>query len=273
MFETFLPFATALKNSFEKSNLLVSATINVPESFNYTENNIVHLSNTLDFVTVVHEFTRRSDTYKIDDAIKSLKIYTDKIKLERLLRSGVLLSKVVFGVHLTGPAFGLSASGKDEDAKFQKVHGYGAVCKAKSVHPEKWQNSSITSGVSVLRKGGKPSLVIPMENSRSIANKVRFATKRGFGGIALIDTVHDDFDGNCDVDDTFVDFKSDKGIRLNVPQHDNAVPLLRTVNEAISVTLDEIKQEASLRETTTTTTPTTTSTQTPEVNQPTQPGK
>lgn len=61
-----------------------------------------------------------------------------------------------------------------------------------------------------------------------------------------IDT--DDFLGDCDIDDdTFVDYKPAAGITLNVPKRFNAnYPLLRTINEAVVLSLDEIAQEAEL---------------------------
>lgn len=61
-----------------------------------------------------------------------------------------------------------------------------------------------------------------------------------------IDT--DDFLGDCDIsDDTFVDYKPAAGITLNIPDRYNAnYPLLRTINEAIILSLNEIAQEAEL---------------------------
>lgn len=61
-----------------------------------------------------------------------------------------------------------------------------------------------------------------------------------------IDT--DDFLGDCDIDDdTFADFKPLPGVTLNIPKRFHAkFPLLKTINEATVVALDEIAQEAQL---------------------------
>lgn len=61
-----------------------------------------------------------------------------------------------------------------------------------------------------------------------------------------IDT--DDFLGDCDIEnDTFSDFKPIAGVKLNIPKRYNAnYPLLRTINEATVLALDEIAQEAQL---------------------------
>lgn len=58
----------------------------------------------------------------------------------------------------------------------------------------------------------------------------------------------DDFHGDCDIDDdTFADFKPVPGVTLHIPKRYNAnYPLLRTINEATVLALDEIAQEALL---------------------------
>jgi len=79
---------------------------------------------------------------------------------------------------------------------------------------------------------------IVTDNSRTMANKVRFAIQRGLGGVAAIDITLDDFIGNCNIDsDTFDDFKGD--ISLDVTEHID-FSLLRVINKAIDVTLDEL---------------------------------
>lgn len=63
-----------------------------------------------------------------------------------------------------------------------------------------------------------------------------------------IDT--DDFAGNCDDSinfDTFNDFRSKPKVKLNIPKRtDKNYPLLRTINDAIRVTVDEMVQEENL---------------------------
>lgn len=63
-----------------------------------------------------------------------------------------------------------------------------------------------------------------------------------------IDT--DDFNGECDDSinfDTFSDFRSKPKVKLNIPKRTGKnYPLLRTLNEAIEITLDEMTQEISL---------------------------
>lgn len=106
-----------------------------------------------------------------------------------------------------------------------------------------------------------------IDSSRSIANKVRFAMKRGLTGVAMDFLDFDDVFGKCGIDnDTFEDFKPIEGVTLKFPKRtDPTFLLLRTVNEAIDVTMDEIKQELIICPTTTTATTTATSKPTVEL--------
>ena len=87
--------------------------------------------------------------------------------------------------------------------------------------------------------------VVTYDSSRSIANKVRYAMQKNLGGIACWDICMDDFLGDCPTDtDTFMDFTTTPGDQLEIPtRKQKDYPLLRTINEAISVTMKEIRQE------------------------------
>jgi hypothetical protein len=70
-------------------------------------------------------------------------------------------------------------------------------------------------------------------------NKIIFRT---------VDT--DDYRGDCDDKlnfDTFSDFRPKPKVRLNIPKRlEKNFPLLRTLNDAIVITLDEMQQEKDL---------------------------
>lgn len=63
-----------------------------------------------------------------------------------------------------------------------------------------------------------------------------------------IDT--DDFNGECDNSinfDTYSDYRPRPKVKLNIPKRtEKNYPLLRTLNDAIEITLDEMTQEISL---------------------------
>ena len=88
--------------------------------------------------------------------------------------------------------------------------------------------------------------VITYDSSRSVANKVRYAMRKNLGGISGWDICMDDFQGDCPIDtDTFMDFKTVPGVELKLPTRTRTdYPLLRTINEAISLSMEELRQEA-----------------------------
>lgn len=246
-FNKIVSFIAALQEKFDESSLLVSVSISISGQFDYSIFNLSRLSKIVEFISVVFDYKRTTADYRVNDAIKSLEISTDQERIEKILESGVPTSKLVMGIHFTGPAFIFTPNGKDEDAKFQKTFGYGAICKPQTEKPENWKKSYGPSGVSVVRKTvGLTRFVLAIENTRSIANKVRFAMKRGLDGIAPIFIDSDDSQGKCNTEiDTYDDFKPVKGVTLNIPQRtDSTFPLLRTIKETIEVTLDEMTQEA-----------------------------
>lgn len=101
-----------------------------------------------------------------------------------------------------------------------------------------------------------------VESRRSIANKVRFAMKRGLAGIMPVYIPYDDIDGYCpmdNVEDTYGDFKTSNGVNLTLPVlREPNVSFLFTINEAIDMTFDEITQEEKILAASETTTSTTT---------------
>lgn len=97
-------------------------------------------------------------------------------------------------------------------------------------------------------KSGKSVRVVTYDSPRSIANKVRHAIKdQGYGGLMVWSIDTDDFNGDCDPTlnaDTFSDFRTKPQVRLNIPKRTvKTYPLLRTLNEAIVLAIDEMQQE------------------------------
>lgn len=86
---------------------------------------------------------------------------------------------------------------------------------------------------------------INFESTRTIANKTRAAIKWNLGGVSMLTVDMDDPYGKCATEqDTFVDFKPNDGVTLNIPtRQNNTFPLLKTINDAIWITLDELRQE------------------------------
>jgi chitinase len=92
--------------------------------------------------------------------------------------------------------------------------------------------------------------VVTYDSPRSIANKVRYAIENGLGGVMVWSIDTDDFQGDCNEDlnsDRFSDFRTKPKVKLNLPKTSTKTyPLLRTLNDAIVVTLDEMTQEQNI---------------------------
>ena len=89
--------------------------------------------------------------------------------------------------------------------------------------------------------------VVTYDSPRSIANKVRYAVQKGLLGVMVWSIDTDDFQGDCDSslnEDRFSDFRTQPKVKLNLPKLEkNTYPLLRTLNDAIVLSLDEMNQE------------------------------
>lgn len=145
------------------------------------------------------------------------------------------------------------------DIGFQGVYtkengfmGYNEICTLLSDRTSGWKRSyseDMSQAVAKYRdEVANETRVAVFDSSRSIARKIQFAMSRNLAGAMIWSIDTDDFHGDCDIDeDTFADFKPMPGVTLSVPKRIEAnYPLLRTINEAMLVALDEIAQEAKL---------------------------
>lgn len=248
-FDGLVSFIAGLKKRFNKSNLLLTVTINnvffVSDFFNYETDQMLRLSKLVEFINFVQDYN-----YRINLATKSMELSNVQNKIEKLIKCGVSPKKIVMGIHFTGPGFLVTSSGK---SNFQQIHRYEAICTEMLDEPLKWEKSISSSGISILTKYGTTNMVIILENSRSIANKVRFAMKRGLAGVSPFFIFADDVSGKCGIEaDTFNDFKPAGGMALNIPKRTQPeFPFFRTIREAIDVTLQEMTEEAKIQEVTT----------------------
>lgn len=155
--------------------------------------------------------------------------------IESILKSDMPLEKVVIGI--------LQFGGAEVDVL--KVAYVSRPCEeiknSASLHCP-CKNSVLGNRI----KNG----LIEFETARSVANKVRMIVKRNLLGIMTTVIYMDDLLGRHQLEpDTFMDYKPIEGITLNIPQRLNVhFPLLKTINSAISVTLDEMKQEKKLQQ-------------------------
>lgn len=154
---------------------------------------------------------------------------------ETLLKLGVSPSKIVIAIEFM----------------VRRSLSYYEICDLLSNETAKWiksWDSSIGSAITSheTANGQWKSFIIP--SSRSIAKQIRDVVRQDLAGAMAYTIDSDDSIGKCKTDDdTFNDFNPEKNIVLNIPErNDKSFPLLKTINDAFIVAIDEINQEKIL---------------------------
>lgn len=128
--------------------------------------------------------------------------------------------------------------------------GYNEICQILKNKTSGWTTMWDPETSQVVARSEKDVFnglvqVVTFDNSRSIANKVKFAMDRNLAGIMVWSIDTDDFLGECEIEeDVYEDFRHLKhsGLRLPTRLHNN-YPLLRTINEAMPLAIEEIKNK------------------------------
>lgn len=121
--------------------------------------------------------------------------------------------------------------------------GYNEICRTLSNRTSGWTQQWDASTSQMLAKSERNVFtqdihVVTYDSSRSIANKVLYAMSKRLAGVMVWSVDTDDFLGNCDLDeDTYADFQKVKAAPRRLNQN---YPLLRTINEATSLALEEL---------------------------------
>ena len=107
-----------------------------------------------------------------------------------------------------------------------------------------WDTKSAQAYARQKVEGKSQSRVITYDTSRSIANKVRFGVRQELGGFMIWSLDTDDFLGKCPMDkDTYADYgeaeKQESFNQILKTRTNKNFPLLRTINEAVSIASEE----------------------------------
>lgn len=236
-------FIGALSEKLSRSNLDLSVTIEYTKDLSVEKYNFTQLSQYVDFISFVQLYAPdNSEKPTFNDVLKGRNIANIQEKLEQIIASGVQPEKVVMGIPFYGPIFtGVPLQSTDyEKAKFKGIKTYKEICALRSNANEEAYTID-GSGLAVLKVDiAKQVQTIVFESSRTIANEVRLAMKHAIAGIQG-NIEQDDYHGLCQPDtDTFADYQDTKA-ELTYPNRTSPIfPLLRTINEAIVVSLQEI---------------------------------
>lgn len=199
-----------------------------------------------------YEFMSFSHLYLNSTTEKSIEYRTVssiKHQVDNLINDGMPLNKIIVEFPYISPEFNKTLN--NGETKFNKVIFFSRICALLSNNDLKWVKSfdkdteMATARTSDIQQGTEHIEIF--ENSRAIANKIRAVLKQKVGGIKTGVLYTDDGQGKCGFEsDTWDDFKAGKGITLHIPKRNESnFALTRTINEAIEVVLDEIRQEPS----------------------------
>lgn len=180
--------------------------------------------------------------------------------IEYFLKLGAPANKLIMGVPFYGRTFITAHEGNVGDAAvdtqgfqgpFTRENGflgYNEICSYLSNSTMNWKSEwHVQSSEAIAKEMNDKgqTKVVSYDSSRSIANKVRYAMRKNLGGVMVWSIDTDDFRGDCNKEeDTFADFREKPGVKLTFPTRvAKNYPLLRTLNEAIEVSLSEKYQE------------------------------
>jgi chitinase len=189
-----------------------------------------------------------------------------KYSIDYFLKLGAPANKLVVGLPFYGRTF-VSRSNEgnigdeSDDQGFQGPFtrengfmGYNEICQSLSNTSSElnWEtNWDVESSEAVAKvKTASDTRVVTYDSPRSIANKARYAVQKGLLGLMVWSIDTDDFQGDCKDslnEDRFSDFRTKPKVKLNFPKSTiKTYPLLRTLNDAIVLTLDEMNQEQNI---------------------------
>lgn len=134
------------------------------------------------------------------------------------------------------------------------ITGYDSVCRFRMQEQTRWileaPEYKPEFSVAVLRFHDRRGfqLFTVHQKSRSMAVTARLVVRRNVAGIMTFPMIFDDYLGKCPIDtDTYDDFNVADGVDLHIPtRNETNFPLMRTINEALLVAVDERNQEAKL---------------------------
>ncbi|XP_034108119.1 probable chitinase 2 [Drosophila albomicans] len=256
--ENFVALTKELREEFDNYGLLLTSAIGAAKNVIDQAYDVRQISRYLDFLHIMCYDYHGSWDHKVGYNAPLMAPAVDPLSvqftIDYLLKQGAPPSKLVLGLPFYGRSFKTALQGVLDDASdgagFQGPYtredgflGYNEICISLSNKTSGWtkewdaQTSQMLacSERSVFTQEVK---VVTFDSSRSIANKVKFAMRKRLAGVMVWSVDTDDFLGECELDeDTFADFRLVKTAprRLN-----NNYPLLRTINEATTLALEEI---------------------------------
>lgn len=188
------------------------------------------------------------DYVALSQYLDRMHLYLPQVSIEKVKNSDVPSSKLVLAIYFMGFEGVYDING---DFRREKLLRYDEVCNIESSNGNVILDKAYDEHINRIRiqYGNQKGEIryIQFDNTRTVAHKTRYAMRNNFGGVLAYAIDYDSL-GKCGIEaDTFNDFKPVNGVILSIPtRHNRTAPLLRTINDAIVVSIDEIEQERQL---------------------------
>lgn len=250
MQKNILHLAESLRNKLLDHSLLFSfvATENILlEAHDY-----VALSKHLDYLNfmVNDDFDAFQNKFTKSDILNAKSVSHVESTFDHIMNSGVSPKKLLLGLRFGGTEF---KNLEDTNNVFHVINndlGYNEFCHLLlSNATPMWERSfdadtSLAASRIENDRTGEIRVIV-FDSSRSVANKIDFAMDIKLAGIKTGLINSDDTGGSCELDqDTFYDFQF---INFLSPlREDTTFPLLRTINDVISMKTPKIPDEEKL---------------------------
>lgn len=266
--ENFVDFVRELRDAFKPYKLLLTSAFGASKKVIDAAYDVRALNKYLDYIHVMaYDYGGSWDNKVGWNAplwdITELNIH---VSIEHLIKLGASPAKIVLGIPFYGRTFMSTTENgwyadPTEGGGFAGPYtremgfmGFNEICEAKDNKTLGWHYDwHDESKQSILRWNldNGTTKVVTYDSTRSVANKMRFIVRKGLAGAMIWSVDTDDFLGECSPDvDTFADFTDLPQIRLVIPKRvNNNYPMLRTINEALIVSLDERVQENEIDKT------------------------
>ncbi|XP_065360419.1 probable chitinase 2 [Calliphora vicina] len=263
--ENFVLLCKELREQFNPHGLLLTTAIGASKKVIDEAYDVRQLSRYLDYLHIMcydyHGSWDRKVGYNAPLTAPNGDVLSVQFTIDYLLKLGAPAEKIVMGVPFYGRTFRTPLDGNLDDdtdgTAFQGPFtredgflGYNEVCRILSNKTSGWTTMWDPETSQALARSEKDVFtglveVVTFDNSRSIANKVKFAIERKLGGIMVWSIDTDDFLGECEPEtDVYEDFRHFKHLDLAMPHRlSNNYPLLRTINEAVPLAIEETKHK------------------------------
>lgn len=232
-----------LKDVCKKNSLLLTSSFVGEKTFLYESLDFPVLSQYFDFIQfALHEYDPPLEAFNVNYALASRNIYDLENVIVNLIKMGVPSSKILAEVIFMGIELNFMSLSTKHLTYYQ-------ICDKITNSQTNWirrYDSEMGLEIATQKWGRYEYQVLIFENSRSIANKIRFAVKHNLAG-ALVSCVNtDDYAGRCKIDEnTYADYELNVNDTLKSSNRNyNTFPLLNTVNDAIEIAVNTFKQNS-----------------------------